>query len=99
MIRVLIQVVPPPGRSRGAQTIARIDIANESPVDARWADYTVRCAVERPNGDSGTHTRLVRGHDRRAWNVLGLVMRALEELGHRAMRSGYDGELDLPPGQ
>jgi hypothetical protein len=100
MIRVLIQVVGPEGsRSRGAHTIARIDISNETPGGVNVADYTVRCAVEHPNGDAGTHQRIVRGFNRAGWNVLQLVYEALKELGPQARRRSDDGKYDLPPGQ
>lgn len=89
MIRVDITLIP-----RGVGTgdpIGRLEIEHVNDL-GDYSNYTVKAAVERPNGDAALHNRMF-SWARHQGNVLDLVYAALDALGPEAMRR--DDEHDL----
>jgi hypothetical protein len=89
VIRVEITLHPEDGgygKEKGRLEIEHVDDLGD------YSNYTVKAAVERPNGDAALHNRMF-SWARHHGNVLDLVYAALDALGPEAMRR--DDEHDL----
>lgn len=88
LIRVTVERVrhatDPDGRE-----IARMTFENLTPGNGPEADYEMKVAVEQP-GTRNTRmfTRIISGHPRRLFNVLGLVASGLTTIGVEGFASG-----------
>lgn len=86
MIEVII-------RHKGTEVeLGRIDIENVSDEAGEFGNYSVRFGVERI-GSVGVHQRSLINFPRTKYNVLGLVLQALNTLEPREL------ELDGSPGE
>ena len=74
--------------------LARLEIENVTPGDGEYADYSVQLGVEKGRS-VGVHQRGIFGFPRKQYNVLALVLQALNSLDPRDLQ--FDGEWDLRP--
>lgn len=85
MIEVIIR------HQESGTEIAKVTIENLTEGDSQYADYSVRFGVEK--GKSvGIHSRGILGFPRQRYNVLALLLQALNTLEPRELE--WDGEWD-----
>lgn len=87
MIRVTIELVLP---LRPPKELGRIEIENVSHTAGEFDDYHIKAAVERHTGDATLINRTLTDYPRRRFNVLGLLYRALAEIGPEPMKEHSD---------
>lgn len=87
MIEVLI-------RHKGSQTeLGRIEIENISDEASDLGDYSIKFAVERVAA-VGLHRRSMLAFPRRRYNVLGLLLQALNTLAPDELRLEDGSDID-----
>jgi hypothetical protein len=90
MIKVTIDLHAP---GRRPVELATIEISNQSHTNPR-ADYSVKMVYGPPGADVRIMQKPLYSFDRLRWNVLGLLVQALEALGTEVMTGDTNALTD-----
>lgn len=81
------------------KALGKITIENVTPGESeKYADYSIRFGVDK-NHATGIHQRAIYMFPRQEYNVLGLLLQALNTLDPEELRMHEDLTADSKPGR